>query len=93
MQLFPQNSNCAADEVTSGCEWGVSIFDVRHRIVSSILYELPFGAGKPHLQDGVGGAILGGWQVTNILSLSSGFPRNPDDWHGSREHRPADQPS
>ena len=27
-QLFPQNSNCAADEVDSGCEWGLSIFDV-----------------------------------------------------------------
>ena len=50
-QLFPQNSNCAADEVESGCEWGPSIFDVRHRIVSSILYELPFGAGKPYLQE------------------------------------------
>ena len=67
-----------ADEVGSGCEWGLSIFDVRQRIVSSILYELPFGAGKPHLQDGVGGAILGGWQFTNILSLSSGFARNPN---------------
>ena len=31
-QLFPQNSNCAADEVSSGCEWGLSVFDVRHRI-------------------------------------------------------------
>src|SRR5919106_2441220 len=44
--LFPQNSNCAADEVNTGCEWGLSIFDVRHRVVSSILYELPFGEGK-----------------------------------------------
>jgi hypothetical protein len=75
--LFPQDSNCAANEVSSGCEWGLSIFDVRHRIVSSILYELPFGAGKKWAQDGVGGAILGGWQVTNIMSLSSGFPRDP----------------
>jgi hypothetical protein len=75
--LFPQNSNCAADEVSSGCEWGLSIFDVRHRIVSSILYELPFGAGKKWAQDGVGAAILGGWQVTNIMSLSSGFARDP----------------
>ena len=50
---------------------------MRHRIVSSILYELPFGAGKKWAQGGVGGAILGGWQVTNILSLSSGFPRDP----------------
>jgi hypothetical protein len=69
--LFPQNSNCFE------CEWGLSIFDVRHRFGSSILYELPFGDGKPFLQSGVGAAILGGWQFTNILSLSSGFPRDP----------------
>jgi hypothetical protein len=76
-QLFPQNSNCAADEVETGCEWGPSIFDVRHRVVSSVLYELPFGKGRKWAQSGVGNAILGGWQLTNILSLSSGFPRNP----------------
>jgi hypothetical protein len=76
-QLFPQNSNCVAEEVSSGCEWGLSIFDVRHRVVSSLLYELPFGEGKPFLQSGVGSAILGGWQITNIMSLSSGFARNP----------------
>ena len=67
--LFPQNSFCL------DCEWGLSVFDVRHRFVSSILYELPFGDGKPFLQTGVGGAILGGWQISTIISKSSGFPR------------------
>jgi len=67
--LFPQNSFCL------DCEWGLSIFDVRHRFVSSILYELPFGQGKPFLQTGVGGAILGGWQLSTIITDSSGFPR------------------
>jgi hypothetical protein len=67
--LFPQNSNCLE------CEWGLSVFDVRHRFVASILYELPFGKGKPYMQDGIGGAILGGWQISTILSKSSGFPR------------------
>ena len=70
--LFPQNSNCFA------CEEGLSIFDVRHRVVSSILYELPFGGGKRWAQTGVGAAILGGWQFSNVMSLSSGFPRDPD---------------
>jgi hypothetical protein len=46
--LFPQNSNCFE------CEWGLSIFDVRHRFVTSLLYELPFGRGKPFLNDGRG---------------------------------------
>jgi len=67
--LFPQNSFCLE------CEWGLSVFDVRHRFVSSVLYELPFGNGKPFMQTGVGAAILGGWQVSTIISKSSGFPR------------------
>jgi hypothetical protein len=68
--LFPQDSFCLE------CEWGLSIFDVRHRFVSSILYELPFGAGRRYLQNGIAGAILGGWQISAITSISSGFPRN-----------------
>jgi hypothetical protein len=67
--LFPQNSFCLS------CEWGLSVFDVRHRFVASILYELPFGNGKPFMQDGLGSAILGGWQLSTIISKSSGFPR------------------
>jgi hypothetical protein len=68
--LFPQNSYCLS------CEWGLSIFDVRHRFVSSVLYELPFGEGKPFLSTGIGGAMLGGWQLSSILTIASGFPRN-----------------
>ena len=68
--LFPQDSFCLS------CEWALSIFDVRHRFVSSILYELPFGEGKPFAQTGAGKAILGGWQISTIVSISSGFPRN-----------------
>jgi len=67
--LFPQNSFCLQ------CEWGLSIFDVRHRFVSSILYELPFGQGKPFAQTGVGAKVLGGWQLSTIINKSSGFPR------------------
>jgi hypothetical protein len=67
--LFPQNSFCL------DCEWGLSVFDVRHRFVSSILYELPFGQGKPYLQTGIGSALLGGWQLSTIINKSSGFPR------------------
>jgi hypothetical protein len=69
--LFPQNSNCF------DCEWGLSIFDVRHRLVTSLLYELPFGPGKPLAERGVAGALLGGWQISAIINKSSGFPRDP----------------
>ena len=69
--LFPQDSTCF------DCEWGLSIFDVRHRIVTSVLYELPFGSDKPYLREGIGNVILGGWQVSAIINKSSGFPRDP----------------
>lgn len=69
--LFPQDSFCLE------CEWGLSVFDVRHRFVASILYELPFGGNKPFLQSGVGAALLGGWQISTIINKSSGFPRTP----------------
>ena len=69
--LFPQNSNCFE------CEWGLSIFDVRHRFVTTLLYELPFGEGKRWASSGPAGAVLGGWQVSAIVNKSSGFPRDP----------------
>jgi len=85
--LFPQSSNCFE------CEWGLSIFDVRHRFVTSVLYELPFGPGKPWATDGVAGAVLGGWQISAIVNKSSGFPRDPQVGSdvpntGSQTYRP-----
>jgi len=48
--------------------------DRTHTIVQSAIYELPFGKGKPFLQKGVAAWIAGGWQVTGIMSISSGQP-------------------
>ncbi|MEO5898015.1 MAG: TonB-dependent receptor [Vicinamibacterales bacterium] len=53
---------------------GPSDFDVRHRFVGSFVSELPFGAGKPWLNDGVGAAILGGWTLSGIYTARSGMP-------------------
>jgi hypothetical protein len=51
-------------------------FDRTHTFVQSYIYELPFGKGKPLLQGGVGSWLLGGWQVTGLLTLMSGSPIN-----------------
>jgi hypothetical protein len=51
-------------------------FDRRHTIVESVIYELPFGKGKPLLTSGVGSKFLGGWQVSTILTLMTGRPLN-----------------
>ncbi len=39
-----------------------------------MIAELPFGEGKPMLQDGIGRHLLGGWLVSGILSARTGRP-------------------
>lgn len=64
----PQNAyNFAAER-------GNSAFDIRNRFVTSVLYELPFGKGKPFLADSkLGSAIAGGWLFSGIFSAQSGL--------------------
>lgn len=56
---------------------GPSDFNIPHRWVMSVVYELPFGRGKP-LLSGIGKAgdlVVGGWQLNTIGSWQSGVPR------------------
>ena len=49
--------------------------DRPHNFQASFVAELPFGRGKPWLNEGgVAGALLGGWQVNGLVSLYSGAP-------------------
>jgi len=69
-----QNNSDFRDFRHPEAEWGNSDFDVRHRFVLSSIYELPFGHGKTFL-GGAGGfanQVVGGWQVSNIVSITSG---------------------
>ena len=52
---------------------GPSDFDVRHNLVASVLWELPFFRGR---SDALG-KILGGFQINGILDIHSGFPFTP----------------
>ena len=68
-QLKPQQGDCWE------CEYGRSVFDVRHRFTTSFLYELPFGTGRKYLsRGGVLDVLAGGWQLGGMLRASSGFP-------------------
>jgi len=53
-----------------------SNLDVRHRFVLSALYQLPFGRGRTFGHDWgtATNALLGGWQLSPILTFSSGYP-------------------
>jgi hypothetical protein len=62
--LFPQNSYDLA------AEKALSSFHVAHRFVGSFLYELPFSGDG----EGIESALLGGWQLSGIVTAQSGFP-------------------
>ena len=58
---------------------GRSSFDVPHRWVSSGTVELPFGANRRWLnRPGIAGALAGGWSLSGIFTIQSGFPFTPD---------------
>jgi hypothetical protein len=50
--------------------------DVPHRVTTSIVYELPFGRGKPWASDAGGAvnALIGGWSVNAFGQFQSGRP-------------------
>lgn len=41
---------------------------------NSLIYSLPFGAGRRYLQHGVAGYIAGGWEVSAVAHLETGTP-------------------
>jgi hypothetical protein len=68
--LYPQNSNCLQ------CERGLSSFDVRHRFIMSVLYDLPVGRGRAlDVSNMFLNGIVGGWQVGGIWTVQAGLPQ------------------
>jgi outer membrane receptor protein involved in Fe transport len=69
-----QNNSDFRDFRNPQAEYGNSDFDVRNRLVLNSIYELPFGHGKHFLGNATGftNQVVGGWQIANILSISSG---------------------
>lgn len=54
-------------------EHGPSDFDVRHNTSASVLWDLPFFTNKSSWT----GRLLGGWQISAIVSHNTGFPWTP----------------
>jgi hypothetical protein len=48
--------------------------DVPQNFQLGVLYELPFGVGKPWATTGTSAAILGGWQLNGLFAAYSGRP-------------------
>ncbi len=57
-------------------DWGLSQINLNNSFTASVIYDLPFGKGKKFGSDwnAPTNAILGGWEVTVIETITSGFP-------------------
>nr|MDQ2711116.1 hypothetical protein [Acidobacteriota bacterium] len=56
-------------------EWSIDNNDQTHIVKIAGTYELPFGKGRPFMnRSGVANAVLGGWQISPILTYASGSP-------------------
>ncbi len=57
-------------------EWGPAYFDDTHAFVTSYTYQLPFGSGKTFGTDWspVANGILGGWELSGIITAHTGYP-------------------
>ena len=54
----------------------VALYDVRHAINSTMIYDLPFGRGRKLLANAWAPVdfVAGGWTVSSVLRLASGYP-------------------
>jgi hypothetical protein len=70
----PQNYTLANDP---GSNYSNSNFDVRNAFKGYVVYQLPFGTGQMFLNNNkLADAVIGGWQVSSTIVLSSGNPFN-----------------
>ncbi|MCI0390813.1 MAG: TonB-dependent receptor [Acidobacteria bacterium] len=66
------------DPRNTNAEKASSSIDLRHRWVTSAIYDLPFGRKGGWLsQNAATRAIFGGWQLGGIFNVQSGFPLSP----------------
>jgi len=66
------------DATNVRAERSLSSGDMRHRFVTSALYDLPFGRGRRFdIQNRFLNAVAGGWQLNGILTIHSGTPFTP----------------
>jgi outer membrane receptor protein involved in Fe transport len=64
------------NENNQALDYGRSDFDVNHRFVTSVVYQLPVGRGKRFggNMNRAADLAIGGWQITGITTFQKGFP-------------------
>jgi hypothetical protein len=68
-------ANNPQDDNNREANWAPSVMNVRQRFVFSPIWHLPVGNGKRWLnRSGVANGFLGGWEISGVWSIQSGFP-------------------
>lgn len=68
------NTPEALDAYDLDAEYSRGLLDVPHKLALAPIVELPFGSGRRWMREGLGAALLGGWTLSAIVGLESGFP-------------------
>jgi hypothetical protein len=72
---FTSFANSSLNKDNQALEWTVDNNDQTNAINIAGTYELPFGKGRKYLdKGGVVDAIVGGWQISPLLTYASGTP-------------------
>jgi hypothetical protein len=63
-------------------EKGACFYDETHNLTSYVLYQLPLGRGKKFGSNlnKVANGIVGGWEVSGILTMHTGFAMTVNNW-------------
>jgi hypothetical protein len=86
--VTPQDSN------NRQAEYSLDPTDIKHRVVASALYELPFGRGRRFLNVGNGfvDRIVSGWQINTVVTAQSGLPLSISGANNNLATRPSFAP-
>jgi Carboxypeptidase regulatory-like domain/TonB dependent receptor len=70
----PAGGNWVSDKNNPRLDYGNVMFDRRHRVLTTALYQLPFGRGATFLSSSgrLMDAAVGGWQLGGVLVFQSG---------------------
>ena len=75
--ITPQNVSCIPESAPQCGERASGAFDARHVVNANAIWELPFGPGKPYLNEpGPARAVFGSWSFSTIFTAHTGFPVN-----------------
>ena len=75
-----ENARIVKDVLDLSHERGPTPQDIRHRLIGSIVYELPFLKGAT----GAKRTLLGGWSIGSIVTFTTGTPATPGVQGASR---------